>query len=777
MVVTTRDISRRVACGVFRTLCALSMCGAALAAPHVATAAEKTPPPRFHYVTEISRDALTRTYGGSFSAWRETVELRLRSSGPAVRVLRRQAPDTEQFDAALKKILGRTGLFPDYDYYWTERRDLRRPRVAVSRHVLDLRVDVGRHWNMDQSEKAFCLHLNRPDADDAVLPGVVELRLRGYDVESVRPFPMSDDGSGDIKWHVRRHWPKAFDACVVRASENFVTGVRTRAGWFRLFYPPVDYMPLLLVFLLGAWALRRARKQGLTAAADLGSVLRAALWLSLVLVAAWWARVLPEFVFDHADRLGRNAQGWWDAADRLFEVANVVGVMALGIGVLVVVSLTARVAGWGMGRVRFAAVVVLALVTAAALAAADVTSDKPLVLDNVREDYSAYHAGMAAASAAFVIAAAATLFGCAAVVCVTLAARSSSWVNATLLPRRRLISGAALTLGLFIGGHWLWGIQHETSVERGGLTERLLTSGFVYSGLSLVTASLFALPIAMFLALLALMRASRSPGRSFGQNSNWLRLAVPLVFAAYVVGRGGFVDRLNVPLPVAFVFAFPALLVLALRVRDSASDGRLLGRGPGVGWWENGVRAARLALPLAAVPFGFYVYILLNARLGRAFALDSTEDFPYLLTWIANEAIFWVAAALCLGWLLAYLPGRNAVLKGLALAAVYAGSVGIGALLVGPADEHWLFRAFVLVLFYIGVGIRLDLEAVWWEWRELVSGYRLTTVRGVTAYAAPALIALIGIVQQIYSGDPQQAGHDLLSGLTTFIPKIGDSGG
>ncbi len=187
--------------------------------------------------------------------------------------------------------------------------------------------------------------------------------------------------------------------------------------------------------------------------------------------------------------------------------------------------------------------------------------------------------------------------------------------------------------------------------------------------------------------------------------------------------------------------------------------------------------AIRLGWPIAIAPSLFYVYILLDERLGRALVLDSSIDMPFLITWVVNEAIFWVAAAGSLGWLLAYLPGPSAVLKGLVLAAVYAIAVGVGDLLVSGFHDNWTFRAFLLVLFYIALGIRLDLAALraaGQGFDELVGDYKLKDVRGIVGYAAPAVLALAGIIQQLYFGDVQDAGRDIVSNLTTFIPEVAD---
>ena len=313
-----------------------------------------------------------------------------------------------------------------------------------------------------------------------------------------------------------------------------------------------------------------------------------------------------------------------------------------------------------------------------------------------------------------------------------------------------------------------------------GFAHDLLSFQLFYSAASLMTAVLFALPIALFLSLLAAMRASRASAKTFADAGAWLQYAIALIFSAYVVGRGGWIEQLSLPMPVAFIVAFATLAFLARRTRDEPAPDQTVGAGPGRNWWENGVWAAKLSVPLAAVPFLFYAYILLDARLGPAFALHATPELLTVPVWIVNEAIFWIASALVLGWLLAYLPGRNAVLKGLALAGVYAGSVGLGALLLGRTDQHWLFRAFIVVLFYIGVGIRIDLATLKLAgrgWRDLVDASRVGTWRGAAAYAAPALLALIGIASQIYAGHPAQASHDLLQNLTTFIPKpCGGSG-
>jgi hypothetical protein len=430
------------------------------------------------------------------------------------------------------------------------------------------------------------------------------------------------------------------------------------------------------------------------------------------------------------------------------------------------------------------AAVVLILVALAEAAAADTASSRPLLLSALGRSMPWYHLPLTIASAAVIVLSVGLIAACFIAMLIRLAAMSSEWSAKNLMPHRKAAFGLAGVLGLLIGGHWVLGSYFEwkrrAQDSSFGFARALLSFQIADAARSLLTALLFALPILLFFALLALLRESRPPDRherAFIGERAWVGPAIALIFSAYVVGRGGWIDQLSLPLPVAFLTALSALWLLTRRRPTSVDRSRLVGVGPKLGWWENGVVAAKLSLPLAVVPFVFFSYTLLDARLGPAFGLHSSFEWPFLLTWIANEAIFWVAAAFTLGWLLVYLPGSNAVLKGLSLAAVYAGSVALGVLLVGRSDEHWLFRAFILVLFYIGLGIRIDfasLRRARMGWREFIAEYNLGTVRGAAAYAAPALLALIGIIQQLYAGNPQQAGHDLLQNLTSFIPNVGN---
>jgi hypothetical protein len=258
------------------------------------------------YITQISRSARDRTFGGLFTSWEESLDLRLPGRETDVQALRVNSVGSVGYDHALHSLLISTGLFAAEGYVYEPVEQLGKATVTVSSGVLHMVVDVGRRWRMRHDRNSLCFHLDKPPIR-AEIPTVVELRLSGYDVRSVEPFPMSDDGHGDIAWLLRPNRPNQFEVCAAPASHNLATAIRTRADYWRLLYPPVDYWPLLAVFIVAAWIARKARQTpdvGRAAAQRaLHAVLQTALRLTLLLIASWWVLSAGSIVGTHAARL------------------------------------------------------------------------------------------------------------------------------------------------------------------------------------------------------------------------------------------------------------------------------------------------------------------------------------------------------------------------------------------------------------------------------------------------------------------------------------------
>jgi hypothetical protein len=752
---------------------------AAVAAP-TADTADATE--SFRYLAVISVDEEARAFGGVATDWRETLELRMPVTTYDVRNVRQHRATSAVHRHALERLLRRVGIFSEFESLPEEQVDGPEvTSVAVDDGVGVVNVDMRRRWATEADQRGPCWVL-QPPSRRAEIPGTVELQLDGFDVESVRPFPTSDDGMGTLRWRIDDRWPSELRVCTARPSASLATAIKVRAGYWRLLYPPADFLPLMLVFLAAAIALRLGRRRHIdeSIAMDVRSVVACALGLTILIWIAWWARIPAQIVADHAQRAETRDEmdSWWDLHWTLHELGDLLMLLTSFVAALLLGLLAVRLRRRS-GSLTWALGVVLVLAgTLLGLVAVDMAGFEPLRVRRLGEGDAWYHEPVTVGMAVLLLVLFVAVFAYGAGALVALAARVSPRLLGRLGEHERLVAGAAATLGALVGGYWLIGtyVAWNRGSHREGFARELLAYSAPYAGTALVTATLYAFPIVLFVALLGLLRAGPAASRTFGADRTWVGLTIALIFSAYVVGRQGWIDEIGLPLPVASAVAFAAVFWLARRDPATATHEDVLGRGPYPSWWANGVTAARLGVPLAVLPFLFYAYLLLDAELGDALAMAPSPRLPYLLTWLVNEAIFWLAAALVLGFLLEQIRLPNAVFKGLVLAGVYAASVGLGQLLVSGVDEHWTFRALVLVLFYIGLGIRLDLAALRAQeqgWSELVAAYDLASWRGAVRYASPALLALVAIAQQLYAGDVQQAGSDLVSNLTTFIPDLG----
>jgi hypothetical protein len=143
------------------------------------------------------------------------------------------------------------------------------------------------------------------------------------------------------------------------------------------------------------------------------------------------------------------------------------------------------------------------------------------------------------------------------------------------------------------------------------------------------------------------------------------------------------------------------------------------------------------------------------------------------------EISFWLAAALVMGCLYSYLPGRNGVLKSLSLTGLYVATLTIGTLLLRGGEVTWIFRSLQLLLFLAALGFRLDWMTVTGAglyWEHLIEYYRLRDVRVLAGSASSLLLALLAIGQQLLSGDAQQAVTELIRSFSSLLPQLPASG-
>jgi hypothetical protein len=198
-----------------------------------------------------------------------------------------------------------------------------------------------------------------------------------------------------------------------------------------------------------------------------------------------------------------------------------------------------------------------------------------------------------------------------------------------------------------------------------------------------------------------------------------------------------------------------------------------LSLGPTSSWWESGIASVRVAAKLAILPVSYFTYILVT---NLFYVFRWQYGWPYLdaAASLFGEIAFWLAAALVMGCLYPYLPGRNGVLKSLVLTAIYATTLAISARLLG-GGSGWIFRSLELLLFLAALGVSLDWMTIvraGLYWRHLPELYRLRDVRVLAGSASSLLLALLAIGQQVLSGDAQRAVIEIIKSFASLAPQL-----
>lgn len=212
-------------------------------------------------------------------------------------------------------------------------------------------------------------------------------------------------------------------------------------------------------------------------------------------------------------------------------------------------------------------------------------------------------------------------------------------------------------------------------------------------------------------------------------------------------------------------------------LRDPNGAFRLIFQGgPTMHWLTTGWMAIGIGGWLALVPVGYFCWRLileLPSRLG-----GSSFATPGVLVLVMTEVAFWLTAAFVLGAIGSYLPGDHHLSKALVLASLFAAATGLAALAgewLGLAGATgWILRVSTLALFLSAVGFILDaktLSAHGLSWREAIDLYRLGRVDSLVRYAAPVLLALIAVIQQLLTGAGADVVKSVLENSTNLLPS------
>jgi hypothetical protein len=186
-------------------------------------------------------------------------------------------------------------------------------------------------------------------------------------------------------------------------------------------------------------------------------------------------------------------------------------------------------------------------------------------------------------------------------------------------------------------------------------------------------------------------------------------------------------------------------------------------------WHRAPVRRA------AAIPIGYYLYVLFSQRLAHDLSPWNSAGLPDLLRSVVHEVLFWLAASFVLGAVFPYLPGTRGGLKGAALGGFYVAVLGLSVWILPGNGGDWFFRAFEVFLFLLVLGVVVD-------WRTLSEHkigadflqqyYFLKDVRYVAGYASTATASLVVIVQQLQSGQAHGAISQVIKSLPALIPPL-----
>jgi hypothetical protein len=388
-----------------------------------------------------------------------------------------------------------------------------------------------------------------------------------------------------------------------------------------------------------------------------------------------------------------------------------------------------------------------------------------------------------------------------------------SWLEREAAPdmraRLRVVAAGVIIAALLVLGNWIASSHHRWQHDRTsfladpGLSESYwhqpLFRDLINYPLSLIATlggfiPLIALGAVVTFVVAAALRATTI--WTLDQFPASVRI-FPLLFGGFVAGTGGSVRQISVGVPVAFLVS-AALLSFVLRRRlalplssdasppgtsqphatDSADDGlrtfsRSLANGPGPTWRDNGLSGLRVGLAAGAVPMAFYLYVFLT-HAGQTIAAGYGFGVIGAVAGLLSQAAFWLTAAGIVGCLYPYLPGASGALKGLALPAIYLLAWGTAVLVVHEqADPQWVLRAFELFLFATSLGLGMDYLTLRKEgigWQGLFDYYRVNDMKAVAAFLSAVLIAVLGVGQQLASGNARSAIVEIVKSFPSLVP-------
>jgi hypothetical protein len=205
--------------------------------------------------------------------------------------------------------------------------------------------------------------------------------------------------------------------------------------------------------------------------------------------------------------------------------------------------------------------------------------------------------------------------------------------------------------------------------------------------------------------------------------------------------------------------------------RADQETSRLLQLGPHDDRHANAIATARIAALLAVAPV---IYLVINTL--RASQGDRGGSSAFLAASVAlTEIGRWIVTGYIFGFLYSGLPGKSGPTKALCLAVLWSASfwpaIGVAAALNSSTGGTSLYRWAEFVVFIVVLGVSYDwasVRAAKGTWLDLRAIYVQRNYAEAFAVAAPLLLALVTLVEQILSNAGLEVAKAFVSALSNL---------
>lgn len=189
--------------------------------------------------------------------------------------------------------------------------------------------------------------------------------------------------------------------------------------------------------------------------------------------------------------------------------------------------------------------------------------------------------------------------------------------------------------------------------------------------------------------------------------------------------------------------------------------------------FANLLLAVKIAAVVAIIPVVYFTYTALTSLPGN---LQFIDGAIFAVAGVVSQAAGWIVIGVVFSLINNRLPGGSGPLRAVAVSALWFGvgiiSFVVSALLHGSLNRSWTFFGLQLFLFLLAFSAVWDAcilgKLRWASLDQLRDAYNLNRVRTIALYAAPLLLALIALGQQVVSG----SGVQFVQSALTAVPSI-----